>query len=318
MSDDWKPELQEESPECPASLRKLLDRYLVEKLIVFDPQTKRKHLSVLKHYERIVGSRVGHLSNANVARMMSKLIEDGLTVTTTNGYRAKLLAIWDWACRQNWIKKWPSVGKLPEPTRKPIAWTPEQVAKIWCGLAMLEGFVGGIPASIWWECYHGVMFDSGERHGARIRLRWEHFTDFENGKGIFPYSIRKGKTGDKSFELSAETVADLKKLRECGADPFVFPWPYSAEYFFQKYRKVLQFCGVPSDRYHLSHCGRKFVGTQMRKLAGKAAASETLGHADESTTNLYIDPDQIEQSWPHDILPNLRRPKDQGDPPRAA
>ncbi len=291
-------------PKKPKTLRQLLKRYLAECLIDFDEETDAKHGYVLNHYEAICGPRLCDLSSAGVAKMMSTLIERGLSVTTVNGYRAKIVALWTWAWKVGWLRTWPTVRKLPEPWRAPIAWSPEEVAKIWRGIASLEGQIACIPTALWWSAYHGILFDTGERHEARMGLRWEHFTNFEKGEGTFPYSIRKGQTADNPFQFGPATMADLRVIRGYDYER-VLHWPFHEKTFFPKYRKLLQHCGVPNDRYHLSHCGRKYVGTQTRLAGGNA--TEVLGHKDERTTNeSYIDPRFIPRQWAHELLPNLR------------
>lgn len=299
----------------PETLRELLDRYLAEELIEFDEKTKQKHAYVLNWFERIVSNKFDDLTKTNIAKMIAALSAEGLARSTINGYRAKILALRNWAWRQGWFKKAVSVRKLPQPVRKPIAWSPAEMAQIFEGIRSLEGFVGGIPAALWWRVYHRLMLDTGERHEARMCLRWEHFTDFEMGAGVIPFGVRKGQSADMPFRVGPQTLADLRILRSYGAEPYVLPWPYTDMYFFPRYKAVLRHCGVKCDRDHMTHCGRKYFATQIKRAHGDP--TEALGHANEATTEIYIDTDYIPRTWPHELLPDLR-PKDQGDPPRAA
>lgn len=294
----------------PTTIWELLERYFGENLIDASPLTRHKYAVVLRHFERIHRTTsIDELSNERVSKLMSVLLGEGCCRVTVNGYRAKLCAMWTWACKQGWLTKWPSVRKLPTPKRAPVAWSPREIQHLWGCLSQVPGAICSIPAPLWWRAYLAIALDTGERHGARMALKWEHFTEFDGGTGMFPYGIRKGEVADMPFQLSPETVAILRELRALDASPFVTPWSQTPEHFFARFRQLLQACGLPSDRAHLTHCLRRYVATQLRVAGVDATAA--LGHADKATTDeSYIDARFIQRTWPHQVLPKLDLPPD--------
>lgn len=306
----------------PVTLRDLLDRYVSENLISASDRTVQKHEIAIRHLKKTLGRDplLDDLTNATVARMMHRLAENGLETSSVNGYRAKIHALWAWACRQGWLAVWPGTRKLKEPKKMPVAWSPKELAILWAALENQPGYVSGIPASLWWRVYHLVAWDSGGRHGERMALRWEHFTDLDAGRGIFPASIRKGKAGDIQFDLHPFTVELVKQIRTFG-QPFVTPWaPLDPDYFWLFYTNLLKSAGLPADRAHKSHCLRRSVATHLIAAgAARGDASRALGHSDPAVLDRYIDQRQIPQKKPHDLLfrPwDLPRMGDDG--PRAA
>lgn len=301
-------------------VRELLARYLAEQLVVFDAMTKMKHEIAIRCFERVLGkdATLEDLTNGNLARMMSSLATAGKKRPTINGYRAKLVALWTWACKQGWIKTWPCVKKLPEPKRVPTAWTLEQIGILWSHLETLTGFIAGIPASLFWKIYVATGLETGERHGARMKLEWAHFTDFDRGTGVFPAEIRKGKRADMPFAISLPTIGLLREARELGAwRPL--PWTLNEMHFFAKYSEVLRSAGLPSSSQHLGHCLRRTFATLLvQSGSSKADASEALGHADPTVIDLYVDGSAIRRPAAHSLF---RKPWDidpQKEPPRAA
>ncbi len=244
------------------SVRALLDRYLFEGLIVFDPETRKKYEVIIRRFERTLGeeARLEHLTNNHLARMMGEMDRQGRSRPTTNGYRAKLVALWTWACKQGWLTTWPTVKKLPESRRTPIAWSANEIGILWRSLETITGYVGGINAKLWWRAYLLTAWDTGERHTARMSLEWHHFTDFAAGRGIFPASIRKGRSADLPFQFHPATMDLLKRIRDLeGERPL--PWPYSHCLFWLRFKKVLKRAGLPYTSKHMSHCLRRSVPT---------------------------------------------------------
>jgi integrase len=282
----------------------LLRRYLAEHLIDSRPGTRAKHESSIRWLERILGrpAKVADLNDANLGRMMHELANRRRSKATINGYRGKLLALWSWACRQGWIKKWPTVRKLVEPKKNPVAWSPAELRQLWQSLEKLPGTIAGVPAPLWWQAYHLVAWDTGERHSARMALRWESFSDLAAGRGLFPAETRKGAVADLAFQLHPATAELLGQIRSLGADR-PHPWDRSPLYFYARYAEVLRAAGLPADRAHQSHCLRRSFATHLAaRGVARADVSAHLGQTDMAVVRRYIDVTQVAGVHPCDVL----------------
>lgn len=302
----------------PHTLFELLDRYVSENLITASPRTVQKHEIAIRHLGKTLErpASIDDLTNATLARMMHRLAEQGLEISSVNGYRAKLHALWAWACKQGWIAVWPATRKLKEPRRVPVAWSARELLALWTALDSQPGFVGGIPAALWWKAYHLIAWDTGERHGARMALGFEHFSDLDRGVGVFPAEIRKGRSADLPFELHPFTVGLVKEIRALGATR-VHPWPLDKDYFWLFYTNLLKSANLPADRKHKSHCLRRSVATHLIASGmAKSDVSDVLGQSDPNVINRYIDGRFIDKQRPHDLLFRPWEVPDDG--PRAA
>lgn len=290
--------------ERTETVRTLLDRYLYEGLIVFDPETRKKYEVIIRRFERTLGEEatLAHLTNNHLARMMGEMDRQGNARPTINSYRAKLVALWTWACKQGWLPTWPTVKKLPESRRTPVAWSANEIGILWRSLESITGFVGGINARLWWRAYLLTAWDTGERHTARMSLEWQHFTDFGAGRGIFPAAIRKGRSADLPFQFHPTTMDLLKRIRDLEGDR-PLPWPYSQCLFWLRFKKVLKRAGLPYTSKHMSHCLRRSVATHL-VLSGtdRASVSGVLGQRDLTIVERYIDDTQVQGTIPHERL----------------
>lgn len=286
------------------TVRALLDRYLHEGLIVFDEETRRKYEVIIRRFERCLGEEptLAHLTNNHLARMMGDMDRQGRTRPTVNSYRAKLVALWTWACKQGWLATWPTVKKLPESRRSPVAWSAIEIGILWRSLEKIPGWIGGIPAPLWWKAYLLTAWDTGERHSARMALEWSHFTDWERGSGVIPAEIRKGRSSDLPFSLHPTTMAIIRKIRSLDAER-PLPWPYSSCLFWIRFKKILKRAGLPSTSKHMSHCLRRSVATHL-VIGGtdRASVSGVLGQRDLSVIERYLDDRMIPGTIPHEKL----------------
>jgi integrase len=286
------------------TVRSLLDRYLNENLIAYDVKTRGKYEVAIRRLERTLGEEatLSHLTNSHLARMMGDMDRQGRSRPTTNGYRAKLVALWTWACKQGWLQTWPSVKKLPESRRSPVAWSANEIGILWRSLDAIPGFVGGIRAPLWWKAYLLTAWDTGERHSARLAMEWHHFTDWDQGRGVIPAEVRKGRSADLPFSLHRDTMTILQKIRSLDAER-PLPWPYSECLFWIRFRKVLKRAGLPSTSKHMSHCLRRSVATHLvRGGADRASVSGVLGQKDLTVIDLYLDGTMLPGTIPHERL----------------
>lgn len=295
-------------------IRDLFDIYAARKLFTSVEMTRIKFRVAIGHLEATVNRPplVEDLNDDNIALMMARLVQEGRTPQTANGYRAKLLALWRFAQNRGLIQRGPEIQKIPEPSRIPVAWTVDQLKLIFNACNAQRGWIGPVAASAFWRTLHMVLWDSGERLNAVMSARWED-CNLRDGWLVIRAENRKGGKADAAYKLHVETVAQLEAIRMPMRE-LIFDWPGCRGTIFYRYRRLLKDAGLPHDRRHLFHCMRRSVASHAE--AAGADATRLLGHSERSiTVKSYISPIIAPATQACDVL---RRPYDDGEPPRAA
>lgn len=254
---------------------------------------------------------VSDLNEDNILLHLS--CRSNIAPATRNKELSQLLAVWRFANQRGLISTWPQISKEHEPERDPIAWMPDELDKLLAGAARVEGKIGDAPASLFWLAMIRTILDTGERVGAvrQIKNIW-----LQGDWLLVPAEARKGKTRDRRYRLSADTIAAIADLRKHTAGSCdLFPWPYGETYLWNRFKRVLLAAGLPCTRKHQLHCLRKTVGTAVYASGGNA--QDALDHADRRTTQRYIDPRAIKKDQPCDILAAYLR-RDVSEPPSEA
>lgn len=222
-----------------------------------------------------------------------------VSAATINRDLGTLLALWRWGHKIGYCSEWPQIELEKVPRRAPIAWTREEFSVLWNAAKDAPGRVGSIPARLWWPAMLLTMFDSGERIGALLGLTWAD-VDLRQCWVIFSAETRKGQTEDSVVRIHQDTAIALGKLpRGSGRDP-VFPWPYSPTYLWNRYGKLLEAAGLPSDRRRKFHCVRKTVASHLAAAGGNP--TEALRHSSTRITQVYLDPRITKPEQPIDRL----------------
>lgn len=275
---------------------------------ILDP-TLRSHFDVLYRVHRLAGKsldtvRLYHvelnnfaaflgreatlddLTDETVLGVMDWQIRRGRTPETANCFRAKIVSLWRFLHNKGLTRCGPDVLRFIEPAHTPVAWTAEQLHRLWQACDALPGFVSGIPASNWWHGLHAVIWDTGERIGAVTALEWAT-VDLDSRWVRFPAKIRKGKKRDATFRLHEDTAAFLLKMQRPRGK--VFPWTLRHTTLWLHYTRLLKRNGLPYDRRHKFHCLRRSVASYFEAAGGNATA--LLGHSSRRITEAsYIDP----------------------------
>lgn len=286
----------------PRALREVLDEYARKKLRRADPSTKKKFGIALNHWSRMVGHEpsTDDLRDDAVEEYQDTLIElHELSEDTSVSYTKKILALWRFAHRMRYLDAWPMVDVIVPAEHIPVAWSRDELKRLFSALKTQTGFVGGVPASGWWLALHWVLWDSWERIGATLKLPWGN-VNLEQRYLWFAAKTRKGKRRDKGHALHEITVASLAEIQNPNRE-LVFPWPYNRMTLWNRYRRILFDAQLPCDRYHMFHCMRRSGASHMRAAGGNP--SQTLDHSDPAVTDRsYIDPRVAPPQSPSDIL----------------
>lgn len=296
-------------------LTDLFEIYAARKLICADEMTRTKYRVAIKHLGSTVGRepQIADLNDDTIAVMLARLVKGGRTPQTANGYRAKLLALWRFAQNRGLVQFGPEIGKLPEPSRIPAAWTVEQLKAIFRACDLQQGWIGPVRAAAFWRCLHMVLWDSAERLSAALSATWAD-CNLPDRWLVIRGEHRKGRIGSKSdiaYRLHEETAQALEQIRLPTRD-LIFEWPGCKGTIWYRYRRLLKDAGLPHDRQHLFHCMRRSVASHAE--AAGADATKLLGHSERGiTVKSYISPMIAPQQQACDVL---FRPDD--GPPRAA
>ncbi|HEX4145145.1 MAG TPA: tyrosine-type recombinase/integrase [Pirellulales bacterium] len=266
------------------------------------PNTLRLYESTIRSFARCLkrSPLLGDLNDDTVSRYLDwfKRQGGGRSPYSVNRERNNVLAIWRYACRKGLIAIWPDVAPEREPRHVPQAWLGGELTRLLATCQTMPGRIGRVRACHWWTALHLVLWNSGERIGALMRLTWD-CVDLKDGWLRMPAALRKGGTEDKLFRLLPETVAALRAIRH-GRDGKVFAWPYSATYLWLRYKKLLKRAGLPHDKKSMFHRMRRSVASHAE--AAGANATELLGHSCRKVTLSYLDPRLTGHRFASDVL----------------
>lgn len=287
--------------EPALSLDAALELYVQEKLPFGAESTKRQLRINVKRLRTFLGRQtmVSDLTDEVVRQSMVRMHEKGLSPRTMNKFRDNVLAIWRFLNQRRIVATLPEVKPVNEPKRDPIAWSRDELAKLWQACEAQPGLIGDVPARLWWHTLHAVAWDTGERISALlgvpridvdverewIRVRAEH---------------RKGKRSDMTSKLHPDTCKLLEALLAASSDPLVFPWPFDRTYLWTQYGQLLEEAGLPNDRQHKFHCLRKSAASYFDAAGGNA--QQLLGHADARVTQKYLDPRIVRTTHASELL----------------
>lgn len=241
----------------------------------------------------------------------------GLSVESTRGFIGRISRLWDFLARKRIVSEFPTLENLRKQKRTPRAWTREQLATLWDALQRQPGRIGDIPASDWFCSLHAVLWCSGERIGALLRVRWQDLALADGWLTIQPED-RKGGCKGRVYRLSVDALEWLGRLRQHsvpGDTSLVWPWPMSPGYLWRRYHEILNCAGLPSGRERMFHCVRKSHASHLEAAGGNA--TESLGHSGRQTTiESYLDPRITGSGDQSNRL--FRLGSDPPEPPRAA
>ncbi len=223
------------------------------------------------------------LTDLTLARHLSRVSAAGRAAATVNKDRAQLLAIWRFACQRGYLTIWPNVPAEIEPKRTPQAWLPEELASIEKAIRTEDGYIGQIPAKIFWSALFLTILDTAERIGAVMQMEW---SQIQQDWITVPAEHRKGKRRDRQYKLSPETIEAINQLPKVSKK--VFPWPMNRFFLWAKWGNILKRAGLDADRKSKFHRLRRTVASACDAVELDPQA--VLDHKDRSVTEMYLDP----------------------------
>ena len=243
----------------------------------------------LKRFDEFLG-RQALLTDLNDATIMLAIAwcrKQGLAPGSVEKFRDNLVCISRVLFRKRIVDTEVDIPPIHVPKAIPIAFTREQLNRLWEYLELLPGEIGGVSASLWFRAIVCCFWDSGARAGEIFGLRWSD-VDLQRGFILCRAATVKANKQDRLYRLDPETVALLRKIilpqRE-----LVFAWPFCEGTLYNTWRGILKRAGLPTGPRYMFHCLRKSVASHLQ--AAGVSAQFAMGHSDPRQTNeVYLDP----------------------------
>ena len=260
------------------------------------------------------------LSDLVVARFLRARAQQGnhrkglLSPASVAKDSAHIRTVWNWCARKRMkrangeLLEFPDYARPRVPRPRPVAYTVEELQTLINAARHRKGYiVEGVPAAWYWPTKIMAMFQSGERIGAILAIRWSE-VDLERCSLTFLAATRKGHRETITRAISPE-LARMLGLMKRPPDSLVWPW-LEGRKMMSAYGSLKVLCRTAGVPYHPFHSIRKSTASYMKR-AGKSAKTQ-LGHSSEEMAETHYYDDRIvgiESAL--DYLP----PLDLGGPP---
>ena len=220
---------------------------------------------------------------------------------------AHLRSLWTWLARKRWKKangellEFPDYARPRVPRPRPAAYTVEELQLLLHAARHRRGYISGLPACWYWTTKLMAMFQTGERIGAVLAIRWGE-VDLDRHCLTFLAATRKGHHETITRAISPELCAVMAPQRRA-ADALVWPW-LEARKPLSIYPSLKVLCKTAGVPYHPFHSIRKSTASYLKK-AGKSAKTQ-LGHSSEEMAEThYYDPNIVGHESALEHLPPL-------------
>lgn len=276
--------------------------YFPRNLAVVKPGTLKLYEAAFRDLTELLRRPpvLADLNDDTIVMLMRHLKQKGLAATTINERSGRLGALWTWMAKRDRSMPFPTFAKLPEPKRTPRAWTRDDLAKLLTACRAATGWMpNGVRRSVWWTALHLFLWDSGERIGAALALRWE-WIDFATGLVSIPAEERKGGDKDATYKLHETTLAWIKALRPIHPE-LVFGGSITVSSIYGAYKHLRRKAGLPADSKSAFHRMRRSVASHLH-AAGHNATDALMHSSAQLTRDAYLDPAIIGGVRPADVL----------------
>lgn len=220
--------------------------------------------------------------------------------------RSGILALWNLAQGRGLVKLRPTVAPELVPHNVPRAFTSEELARLAESARHAAGWVGPVPASVFFPALIAVGLETGERINALLstpRYCWNRPCL------TVPASVRKGRAQERVYELSPE-ACDLVDHVVMHTGPTVFWWIASGTALRKRWKVITRRAGLGDKRDVQFHALRRSTASHL--AAAGMDATAFLGHSsDRITRRSYLDPRVVDASRPKawQSMPRIFKPE---------
>lgn len=285
--------------------------YFPRRLLIRTQKTKDQYRYAIGDFERVLGRPPNRhdLTDDGLTMMVADMLSRGLAEATINERVGRLKTLQTWLAKRGLVPTFPTLERLDVPEPAPIAWKWSELQRLFSAGRQEPGLLGGVLAGDWWFAWLNWLWNTSERYGASIALRWE-MIDLESCIASVPAGIRKGRKKSAVYQLWPETAESLRKIIEPRRD-MVFPWPHCEETYWNHYARILRRAGLPTGRKRKTQAMRVSHAT-WRKFVGHDPTRALL-HTDPATTRKHY----LDRSFEVHDQPRLPSPWMDDEPPRS-
>jgi len=229
--------------------------------------------------------------------------------------RSGILAIWNFAQARGLVRLRPAVAPELIPERVPRAFTTDELGRLAAAARQASGWIGPIPANVFFPSLIAVALETGERINAILstpRHCWQRPTL------VVPAGVRKGRRIERVYELSPE-ACDLVDRVTAHQGPTAFWWVSSGTALRKRWKTITRRAGLGDGREVQFHALRRSTASHL--AAAGLDATAFLGHSsDRITRRSYLDPRVVDAKRPKawQAMPRIFKPDDQEPPARTA
>jgi integrase len=223
---------------------------------------------------------------------------------------AHLRSLWTWLAKKRWkrsdgeLVEFPDFSRPRVPKPVPKAYKAEELAKLIQASRHRRGFIAGKPAAWYWVTKLMGIFQTGERIGAVLEIRWSE-VDLERNTLTFLAATRKGHRETITRPITPE-LAKFLAMQKGPPQQRVWPWLDDRE-MQSCYASLRVLCSTAGVPYKPFHAIRKATASYLKRAG--ISAKRQLGHSSEEMAEThYYDEDITGRENNLDYLPDITRP----------
>ena len=278
------------------------------------PESVRLLRHAITQFSRWLGrpATLDDLDDLVVSQWLAKMAEKK-SPNSVSRERSGILALWNLAQGRGLVRLRPTVAPELIPQSTPRAFTADELARLAEAAKWSSGWVGPIPASVFFQALIAVGLETGERINALLKAPrhcWHSPTL------TVPAAIRKGRRQERVYELSPEACALVDRV-VAHDGPTVFWWIASGTALRKRWKTITRRAGLGDGRDVQFHALRRSTASHL--AAAGLDATSYLGHStDRITRRSYLDPRVVDATRPKawQSLPRIFKPEP--EPPAAA
>ena len=268
------------------------------------PRTVANYDRSIRAFGESIGKtpRVSDLSDYNVDRMTTAILQSGNSAPTANNYRKQIHSLWRFAYLRGLCKSLPAGPKIAEPEIDLSTWTVYEVGRLFKVFADQPGYIEGVRIRDFLIGCHLLAWDTAERKSTIFATMFD-WIDFDESVIQYPAAVRKGRLRSARYPLRPATLAYIDQMRYPVRER-LFP-VVGRDKWHRNYNALLDLAGLPSGRRNQLHKFRRTVAT-LYDSAG-FDATRLLGNSSRSVTEKhYLDPQRDRGPLPADVLPIIK------------
>lgn len=219
--------------------------------------------------------------------------------------KSQLTALANWAAKKRLKRssgepvEFLSLPRSRKIRHAPQAYTADEVGKLIRMARQRQGTITGQPAGWWWSTLLYTAWQTAERIGALLALKWVD-VDTEGRTVLFRAETRKGRCEDLQRAIT-DDLAQLLAERRLADRELVWAWDRQYTSLWPSLKLMCERAGVRGTGFHrLRKASASYVAL------GGGDATQHLGHSSsEMTRQHYLDPRITASKHAVDFLPTL-------------